>query len=126
MKKELIAIITLPLLLAGIIFNTNFLSKKIDAVVDTLKISENSANAGDIETAVLEAEKAASKWKSFDNYMESFVRDNEIDAATDGFYELLSYLYSGDADSAKGAYSSLIVHLQGITEAEKITLSNIF
>ena len=126
MKKGIVAIIVISLLFVATIINTNYLEKNIENITKILDASKSAANSGDLKTAVQEAENAALKWKDIDNYVQSFVRDSGINSATDGFYELLRYLYSGDKDSAKGSYSNLIINLQGIAEAEKITFSNVF
>ena len=126
MKKGIAAIALISLMLVATIVNTNYLEKNINDIIKILDISKNAANSGDMKTAVQEAEKAAFRWKELDSYVNSFVRDSGINSATDGFYGLLKYLYSEDKNSAKGAYSNLIVNLQSITDAEKITLSNVF
>ena len=126
MKKGIVAIVVISLLLVATIVNTNYLEKNINDITKILAVSKDAADSGDFITAVHVAEEAEKKWKDLDNYVQSFVRDNGIDSATDGFYELLRYLYSKDKDSAKGAYANLIINLQGIADAEKITFSNIF
>ena len=126
MKKEIIAIIILILLFSATLLNTLFLTRSIDSLVRAVNSSESAVASGDLNKAVSELEHASSKWKAMDFYTNIFVRDGEIDSVTDAFYELFSYLYSGDTDSAKGAYGKLREHLASISDVEQITLSNIF
>jgi len=126
MKKEIIAIIILILLFSSTILNTLFLTRSIDSLVSAVNNSEAAATSGDLNKAVSELEYVSGKWKGMDFYTNIFVRDGEIDSVTDALYELFSYLYNGDTDSAKGAYGKLRAHLVSISDAEQITLSNIF
>ena len=126
MKKEIIAIIILVMLLSATLLNTLFLTHSMDSLVCAVNSSESAAASGDLSKAVSELEHASGKWKGMDFYTNIFVRDSETDSVTDAFYELFSYLYSGDTDSAKGAYGKLRAHLLSISDVEQITLSNIF
>jgi len=126
MKKEIIAIIILILLFSATILNALFLTRCIDSLIRGVDSSEAAATSGDLNKAVSELEYVSGKWKGMDFYTNIFVRDGEIDSVTDAFYELFTYLYSGDTDSAKGAYGKLRAHLVSISNAEQITLSNIF
>lgn len=71
-------------------------------------------------------EKAAQDWLGADGYTHIFIRHSEIDSTTDAFFELMSDVRSGDAQSASGAYEKLAAHLDSLYTMERVTLGSIF
>ena len=65
-------------------------------------------------------------WLGADGYTHIFIRHSEIDSTTDAFFELMSDVRSGDAQSASGAYEKLAAHLDSLYTMERVTLGSIF
>lgn len=82
--------------------------------------------AGQFELAEQELENAAQDWLGADGYTHIFIRHSEIDSTTDAFFELMSDVRSGDAQSASGAYEKLAAHLDSLYTMERVTLGSIF
>ena len=61
-----------------------------------------------------------------EGYTHIFIRHSEIDSTTDAFFELMSDVRSGDAESAAGSYEKLLAHLSSLYTMERVTLGSIF
>lgn len=126
MKRELAAAAVLILLLAGSWWNLKYLRDFTGGLSETLDLSRAYCKAGQFELAEQELEKAAQDWLGADGYTHIFIRHSEIDSTTDAFFELMSDVRSGDAQSASGAYEKLAAHLDSLYTMERVTLGSIF
>lgn len=126
MKRELAAAAVLILLLAGSWWNLKYLRDFTGGFSETLDLSRAYCEAGQFELAEQELEKAAQDWLGADGYTHIFIRHSEIDSTTDAFFELMSDVRSGDAQSASGAYEKLAAHLDSLYTMERVTLGSIF
>ena len=126
MKRELAAAAVLILLLAGSWWNLKYLRDFTGGLSETLDRSRAYCEAGQFELAEQELEKAAQDWLGADGYTHIFIRHSEIDSTTDAFFELMSDVRSGDAQSASGAYEKLAAHLDSLYTMERVTLGSIF
>lgn len=126
MKRELAAAAVLILLLAGSWWNLKYLRDFTGGLSETLDLSRSYCEAGQFELAEQELEKAAQDWLGADGYTHIFIRHSEIDSTTDAFFELMSDVRSGDAQSASGAYEKLAAHLDSLYTMERVTLGSIF
>lgn len=126
MKRELAAAAVLILLLAGSWWNLKYLRDFTGGLCETLDLSRAYCEAGQFELAEQELEKAAQDWLGADGYTHIFIRHSEIDSTTDAFFELMSDVRSGDAQSASGAYEKLAAHLDSLYTMERVTLGSIF
>lgn len=126
MKRELAAAAVLILLLAGSWWNLKYLRDFTGGLSETLDLSRANCEAGQFELAEQELEKAAQDWLGADGYTHIFIRHSEIDSTTDAFFELMSDVRSGDAQSASGAYEKLAAHLDSLYTMERVTLGSIF
>ena len=82
--------------------------------------------AGRFDLAEEVLSKAADEWLGTDGYTHIFIRHSEIDSTTDAFFELMSDVRSGDAESAAGSYEKLLAHLSSLYTMERVTLGSIF
>ena len=126
MKREFAAAAVLILLLAGSWWNLRYLRDFTGGLGETLELSRAYCEAGQFELAEQELEKAAQAWLGADGYTHIFIRHSEIDSTTDAFFELMSDVRSGDAQSASGAYEKLAAHLDSLYTMERVTLGSIF
>lgn len=126
MKRELAAAAVLILLLAGSWWNLKYLRDFTGGFSEALDLSRAYCEAGQFELAEQELEKAAQDWLGADGYTHIFIRHSEIDSTTDAFFELMSDVRSGDAQSASGAYEKLAAHLNSLYTMERVTLGSIF
>ena len=66
-----------------------------------------------------------SLWQSRADYAHFVLRQNEIDAVSDAFFELIEKLRSDD-DKTEDAYLSLLYHLDSIERMDHLRLSSVF
>ncbi len=125
MKRGLIAAGLLILLFALLLANIRTLDALIGAVEAGVCRSSAALRAGDAQLAASEAEAAMSLWQSRADYAHIVLRQDEIDAVSDAFIELLGALRSGD-DGTEKAYLSLLYHLDSIERMDHLRLSSVF
>ena len=118
MKREIAAGLVLLLLAIGSWFNLNYLREFTGGLEEQLALSRAYCYAGRFDLA----EEVLSK----DGYTHIFIRHSEIDSTTDAFFELMSDVRSGDAESAAGSYEKLLAHLSSLYTMERVTLGSIF
>ncbi len=125
MKRGLIAAGLLVLLCAMLLANIRALDSLIGTLEDHLCRSSSAWQAGDRQLAISEAEAAMKLWQSEADYAHIVIRQGEIDAVSDAFFELLSALRSGE-DEGENAFLSLLYHLDSLSRMDHLRLSSIF
>ena len=124
MKRGLIAAGLLILLFALLLANIHALDELLGGVETRLCRSSAAFSAGNAQLAASEAEAAMELWQSAADYAHIMLRQGEIDAVSDAFFELLTELRSGDGDET--AYLALLYHLDSIARMDHLRLSSIF
>ena len=125
MKSGLLAAGLLILLLALLLANIHALDALISAVEAGVCRSSAALRAGDTQLAASEAEAAMKLWQSKADYAHIVLRQGEIDAVSDAFFELLKDLDLENA-RADSAYLNLLYHLDSIGRLDHLSLSSIF
>ena len=125
MKRGLLAAGLLILLLALLLANIHALDALISAVEAGVCRSSAALRAGDTQLAASEAEAAMKLWQSKADYANIVLRQGEIDAVSDAFFELLKDLDLENA-RADSAYLNLLYHLDSIGRLDHLSLSSIF
>ena len=64
-------------------------------------------------------------WQSEADYAQIVLRQDEIDAVSDAFFELLGAIRGGEGE-AEEAYLSLLYRLDGIARMDHLRLSSVF
>jgi len=126
MKKEIITAVVFIVVFALTLVNTHALEKLSTELLDLIEQSRSYAEEGDWENAIKKALEAEQRWNKADPYTHIVVRHSEIDSTTYAFYELLKALYSEELGNARGAYMSIIAHLDSIHRMDKVTIGSIF
>ena len=124
MKRGLIAAGLLILLLALLLANIHTLDELLAGAEAHLCRSSAALAAGNTQLAASEAEAAMKQWQSAADYAHIVLRQGEIDAVTDAFFELLGELRKGE--EAGTAYLALLYHLDSIARMDHLQLSSIF
>ncbi len=125
MKRGLIAAGLLILLFALLLANIRRLDALLGAVEAGVCRSSAALRAGDVQLAASEAEAAMRLWQSKADYAHIVLRQDEIDAVSDAFFELLKGIRAGDSE-ADTAYLSLLYHLDSIGRMDQLRLSSVF
>ena len=125
MRRGFIAAGLLILLFALLLANIRRLDALLGAVEAGVCRSSAALRAGDVQLAASEAEAAMKLWQSKADYAHIVLRQGEIDAVSDAFFELLKELRAGEAE-AETTYLSLLCHLDSIGRMDQLRLSSVF
>ena len=127
MKKELIAFLSLILLILASIVNIHFLTGIKDTVSGLVEETDKYIHEGNWERARESAEKARKKWDRHEAYIHMVLRQTEIESVMSSLNELSKELLSGsDAGAASAAASAAVSQLKSVASVERIRLRNIF
>lgn len=126
MKREIAAGAVILLLAIGSWINLNYLKDFTGGLEEKLELSRAYCDSGRFDLAENVLAEAADEWLGADGYTHIFIRHSEIDSTTDAFFELMSDVRSGDAQSAAGSYEKLLAHLSSLYTMERVTLGSIF
>ena len=125
MKRGLLAAALLILMLALLLANIRALDTLLERVAGRVCRSSAALAVGNAQLAASEAEAAMKLWQSEADYAHIVLRQGEIDAVSDAFFELLKELRAGEAE-AETAYLSLLCHLDSIGRMDQLRLSSVF
>ena len=117
MKKELFALFLLIVIIGFSVFNSLFISAIAEKAEKLVLLSTSSAES------VVDAEKLFSDNRA---YLGAVLRHSELDAISDGFYELKKALVSGDGAQSELAAERLIARLHAMERMEILRLDSIF
>lgn len=126
MRKELIALLLLLLLFLGSLYNIHVMDDMVQTLEAQVENSYSAVKARDFEKASELIDKAVSDWLSRDGYTHIFIRHNEIDSATDAFFEYIADVSAEDEGSAEGSYGMLMAHLDSLKTMEHISFGSVF
>ena len=124
MKRGLIAAGLIILLFALLLANLHALDALIGAVEALVCRSSAALAGGEAQLAASEAEAAMQLWQSRADYAHIVLRQDEIDAVSDAFFDLLEELRSGGG--AEEAYLRLLYRLDSIERMDHLRLSSVF
>ena len=124
MKRGLIAAGILILLFALLLANLHALDALLGAVEAGVCRSSAALRVGNVQLAASEAEAAMKKWQSEADYVHIVLRQGEIDAVSDAFFDLLTEIRSEEGDPDE-AYLRLLYHLDSIGRMDCLKLSSI-
>jgi len=125
MRREVIAIVLLILLLGILLGNIRYLNNLVEEIETDLGSSSAAWERGDTQLAASKLETAMERWQSAADYAHIFLRQSEIDAVSDAFFDLSALLRTGDEQSRE-AYLRLFYHLDSIERMDALRLSSIF
>ena len=125
MRRGLIAAALLILLFALLLGNIRMLDTLLGEMEARLCRSSAALAAGDAQLAASEAEAAMKLWQSEADYAHIVLRQSEIDAVSDAFFELLGAIRGGE-DEAEQKYLALLYLLDGIARMDHLRLSSVF
>ena len=124
MKRGLLSAGLLILLLALLLANIHALDELLAGMEAHICRSSAALSAGNVQLAASEAEAAMKQWQSAADYAHIVLRQSEIDAVSDAFFDLLAAV-RGDGE-AETAYLSLLYQLDSIARMDHLRLSSVF
>ena len=124
MKREFIAIALLILMLGTLLGNIRYLDGLVEGIESAVCRSCSAWERGETILSVSELETAMTAWQSAANYAHIFLRQSEIDAVSDAFFDLFASLRAEEPQSAE-AFLRLLYHLDSLERMDKLQLSSI-
>ena len=125
MRREVIAILLLILLLGILLGNIRYLDNLVEDIEEAVSRSSAAWERSNTQLAVSELETAMERWQSAADYAHIFLRQTEIDAVSDAFFDLSASLHGEEKDS-RDDYLRLFYHLDSLERMDALRLSSIF
>jgi hypothetical protein len=125
MRREVIAILLLILLLGILLGNIRYLDNLVEDIEEAVSRSSAAWERGNTQLAVSELETAMERWQSAADYAHIFLRQSEIDAVSDAFFDLSASLRAEEKQS-QDDYLRLFYHLDSLERMDALRLSSIF
>lgn len=125
MRREVIAIMLLILLLGILLGNIHYLDNLVEDIEEAVSRSSAAWERSNTQLAISELETAMERWQSAADYAHIFLRQTEIDAVSDAFFDLSASLHGEEKDS-RDDYLRLFYHLDSLERMDALRLSSIF
>ena len=126
MKRLWIAAILLCALLGATLANAWYLGHLTGELTAALEESEALAEAGDWAGAQAATEAAFRRWNNHETYLHILLRHSDTDQIYAGFQETLALLESREYGEYAAANARLVTQIELLSEAEQLTLKNVF
>ena len=125
MKRLWIAAILLCALLGASLANAWYLGHLTGELTAALEESEALAEAGDWAGAQAATEAAFRRWNNHETYLHILLRHSDTDQIYAGFQEAMEYLDCREGGEYSAANARLLLRLELLSEAERLTLKNV-
>ena len=126
MKKELCAILTILLLIAGSVANLIHLNQTTEQISNHIRYGNLYCSLDDYSAANKEMSKALEIWSTEEYYTHVFIRHCEIDTICDLFYDALSSINNHEKYESQILLKKLQHRIDTLVKMEKISLGSIF
>lgn len=125
MKRLWIAAILLCAMLGATLANAWYLGRFTGRLTAALEESEALAEDGDWPAAQAMTEEAFQCWRSHEVYLHILLRHADTDQIYAGFQEAMEYLDCREGGEYSAANARLLLRLELLSEAERLTLKNV-
>lgn len=126
MKRLWIAAALLSLTLGASLWHSHRLETFTTALADQLAQAETLALSGENRRAEELIRQAREQWLARNTYLHVTLRHGDTDQIQIGFDEALQLLRTGELGEYAAASAHLMADLKLLTEAEQLTLENLF
>lgn len=126
MKRLWIALALLAALLCGTLLHTWSLRGFTQGLTDSLDQAQALTRADRWEEARSLTEDTLQTWRDRDVYLHVLLRHADTDQIYAGFQETLALLESQEYGEYAAANARLITQIELLSEAEQLTLKNVF
>ena len=125
MKRLWIAAILLCALLGATLAIAWYLGHLTGELTAALEESEARAEAGDWAGSQAATEAAFRRWNNHETYLHILLRHSDTDLIYAGFQEAMEYLDCREGGEYSAANARLLLRLELLSEAERLTLKNV-
>lgn len=126
MKRAWIALAILLTVLAGTLCHSFYIERFTGNLIQLLEQAESRAEAGEWDLAERLSQTAHEKWDKKDGYLHVLLRHSDTDQIYMGFYEVEEFLQRQEDGEYSAANAKLIAQLELLSEAEQLSLKNLF
>ena len=126
MKRLWIAAALLALTMGASLWHSRHLEAFTTALTGQLVQAETLALSGENRRAEMLIRQARDQWLSQNTYLHVTLRHGDTDQIQIGFDEALQLLRTGELGEYAPATARLMADLKLLTEAEQLTLENLF
>ena len=126
MKRLWIALALLAALLCGTLLHTWSLWGFTQGLTHSLEQAQELTRADRWEEASFLTEEALQTWRERDVYLHVLLRHADTDQIYAGFQETLALLESQEYGEYAAANARLVTQIELLSEAEQLTLKNVF
>lgn len=126
MKQIRIAFSILLILFSITFFHSIVIKAFAEDLSLLLEEAESYAESNNWDGAKTLTDIARQKWTDRDLYLHITLRHNETDAVYSGFCEVVEFIECQEAGEYSAANARLIAELSLLSEAEQLTLKNVF
>ncbi len=126
MRKSLLAGLVLLGLLSLSLWNLRALDSLTDELGGGIEASRQSWRDEDFDGAFDALRRTLELWQENRDYAHVFLRQPEVDAVSDAFYQLLGDVYARDARAAEADAQLLLHHLHSVDLMEHPGWGSVF
>lgn len=126
MKRILIASAILILTFMATLGHSFYIASFTEGLTDLLEAAEANAEEEHWDTARELTQSARDRWDSRDAYLHILLRHSETDSVYTGFREVTEFIQCQESGEYSAANARLIAELELLSEAEQLTLKNIW
>lgn len=125
MKQLCIAAALLAALFAGALWNASQITRTADRLTDLLEQAEQSAAAGDWDTAEVLTRQAMTDWHRQESYFSLVLCHADTDEVTTAFQEVMGFLTHRSLPEYASASASLVEKVEHLSEMERVSWGNL-
>ena len=126
MKRIVIAGAILLVTFAATLGHSFYITAFTGEISTLLEAAEANAEKEQWDAARELTQSAQEHWNSADAYLHILLRHSETDAIYTGFREVVEFIQCQEGGEYSAANARLIAELELLSEAEQLTLKNIF
>lgn len=126
MKRLWLAAALLAALLTATMWNARHLDGLTGALIEQLEEARQLAGEARWQEAETLVKEARDRWRAHDTYLHVTLRHGDTDEIQLGFEETLRLLQTREVGEYAAASSALTGRLSLLSEAEQLTLENLF
>ncbi|MEQ2455255.1 DUF4363 family protein [Flavonifractor hominis] len=126
MKRLWVAVLLLGAVFGATLCNTAYLRGFTGELNSLLEQAQRLAEAEDWPRALELTEQALQTWKARDVYLHVLLRHSDTDQIYASFCEVEQYLTCRESGEYSAANARLLTQISLLSEAEQLTLKNVF
>ena len=126
MARELVSALLIATLFAVSLLNAHHLDRLADGLEEEIRLSEEYAEKGELETAKAHVLNSYQRWLDNKGYTYAVMHHEDVDAVAESFCAVLEAIPQDELDSLRASYARLYYYLETVGESEHISIKSVF